>query len=429
MSTEGIRLQAPAGACYDTGLMRVVLTAMAVLAASAVAQKAAPAQTSASCNAAAPEPIVHVAVPASPFQALPTADGCWAFVSLSGTPEISPQIALLKRSGGAISIVRTTKIPPGSGNPTGMTLTHDGKLLAVATGPGVAFFDVDNFITGDSNALRGYWHDDVVTAGRVYANVSKDDRYLFVSDESARSITVLDLAAARTRGFEQARAIGKIPTRISPIALTFSADGRYLFTTSQNMPGLGWPLECKPERAADPATASPDHPQGAVLVVDVRRATTNPATSVVSTIKAGCNPVRLVPSPSGERAYVTARNDNALLVFDTRKLVGDGTHALLAKVPVGSAPVGVAVIDQGKRILVTNSNRFNSREDDRQTLTVIDAARVAEGAGAVLGSVPAGAFPREMRVTADGRTLLLTNYISKTVDVIDLARLPVTPTR
>jgi DNA-binding beta-propeller fold protein YncE len=401
------------------------------LAAAAVITNAivltVPAQTASSCNAPAPEPIVHVAVTGNPFQALPTADGCWAFVSLSGTPESSPQIALLKRARGSISVVREFKIPSGHGNPTGMALTQDGKVLAVTTGPGVLFFDVGRFIAGAADALSGYWHDDVGTAGRVYANISSDDRYLFVSDEGAQAITVLDLAAARKNGFEHAKAIGKIPVGLHPVALTFSRDGKYLYTTSQNMANFGWPIECKPANASSLA-AAPDHPQGAVLVIDVARAAKDPATSVVSTIKAGCNPVRLVINPSGNRAYVSARTDNALLVFDTRRFISDAPHALLATVPTGTAPVGVAVINDGRRILVTNSNRWNSTPDDRQTLTVIDAARVTEGARAVLGSVPAGAFPREMRVTADGRTLFLTNFNSHTVDVIDLARLPLTST-
>ena len=56
--------------------------------------------------------------------------------------------------------------------------------------------------------------------------------------------------------------------------------------------------------------------EGAILVVDVARATRDPAKAVVGAAPAGCNPVRLATSPSGEVAYVTARTDNALLAFD-----------------------------------------------------------------------------------------------------------------
>ena len=45
----------------------------------------------------------------------------------------------------------------------------------------------------------------------------------------------------------------------------------------------------------------------------------------------------------------------------------------------------------------------------------------------ILGTVPAGVFPRELRVTKNQQTLLLTNLGSKTLAVIDVARLPLEP--
>lgn len=145
---------------------------------------------------------------------------------------------------------------------------------------------------------------------------------------------------------------------------------------------------------------------------------------MVSTAPAGCSPVRLVTSPKGDVAYVSARASNALLAFDTKKLVDDPANARIGTVPAGIAPVGVEVVDGGKRVVVTSSNRFGGGASDPQRLTVIDTARIASGAAAVLGTIPAGAFPRELRTTADGRTLLLTNFASQSVQMIDVARLP-----
>jgi DNA-binding beta-propeller fold protein YncE len=125
-------------------------------------------------------------------------------------------------------------------------------------------------------------------------------------------------------------------------------------------------------------------------------------------------------------AYVTARTDNAILAFDTGKLLADPANALVGRVPVGVAPVGMAVINGGARIAVTNSNRFGN-SDAPQSLSIIDAQQIASGEAAVLGSVPAGVFPRELRVTDDQRTLLLTNFGSKNLAVIDVARLPLEP--
>jgi DNA-binding beta-propeller fold protein YncE len=62
-------------------------------------------------------------------------------------------------------------------------------------------------------------------------------------------------------------------------------------------------------------------------------------------------------------------------------------------------------------------------------LTVLDAAKIQEESAAILGSIPAGALPREMAVSSDGRTLFLTNFASQSLQVIDIARLPISPAR
>ena len=72
---------------------------------------------------------------------------------------------------------------------------------------------------------------------------------------------------------------------------------------------------------------------------------------------------------------------------------------------------------------MTNSNRYGN-SDASQSLTVIDTTKMGAGANAVLGTVPVGVFPRELSVTSDQRTLLLTNFGSKTLAIMDAARLP-----
>jgi hypothetical protein len=85
--------------------------------------------------------------------------------------------------------------------------------------------------------------------------------------------------------------------------------------------------------------------------------------------------------------------------------------------------VGIAIVDSGARVVVTNSNRFAGDGGDRQPLTVVDAAKLREGGKkSVLGEIQAGGFPREERVSADGRTLFVTNFTSMTLEMIDLVR-------
>jgi DNA-binding beta-propeller fold protein YncE len=94
---------------------------------------------------------------------------------------------------------------------------------------------------------------------------------------------------------------------------------------------------------------------------------------------------------------------------------------------VGTAPVGVGVIEDGRKIVVTNSNRFLGGAADKQTLVVLDASKVPAGTAAILGTIPAGGFPREIRLTSDRLTLLLTNFTSRTVELINLQQMPLQP--
>lgn len=327
---------------------------------------------SADCETAAKDPITFVDVRENVFQALPTEDDCWVFASLAGRGRQQSSIAVLEHRDGSLKLRHTVPI---AGNPTGMVLTHDGRLLIVADGPQVAFVDVQKLTDGRRDAVLGYLEEPNVL-GRIYVNVTHDDRYLFVADENVATITVVDLSKIRASNFKEVAIVGKIPTGAAPIALTFSSDERFLFATSQAAPpGYGWPASCKRETSDDQTKVLAF---GAVHVIDVERAKTDPTHSIVRSFPAGCNAVRLVLSPSGDRVYVTARANDALQIFDTSKLVGDTTGALISRVTVGTAPVGIAVIDSGRKVIVTNSNRFGGGANDDQVLTVID---VSHGGG------------------------------------------------
>lgn len=389
---------------------------------------------SAACNPQMVEPITHVKID-RPFDAIPTRDGCWIFVS--GGPARKIGVAVLRRTGGSIEQVRFLVMDsfnvegPRIAFSSGLVLTHDEKILIGAARSGATFLDVERLISGQGDPVLGHLSHDIFGAragGALIVNVTSDDKYLFISQESGAAISVVDLARARASSFRDTGAIiGSIPTGEAPISLVFSPDERYLYATSQGPPkGHGWPIDCRPQgKRTDP----PDHVQGAIVVIDVERAKADPASSVMTSVRAGCNPVRLALSPDGGTAYVTARTDDALLAFDTQRIMTDAATAFIGRVPVGIAPVGVAVIDGGSKVVVANSNRFAGGSGDRSDLTVIDAKKIDTGASAVLGTIPAGAFPRQMHLTADGRTLLVTNANSGTLQVIDLTRLSLQPVK
>src|SRR5262249_59120203 len=125
--------------------------------------------------------------------------------------------------------------------------------------------------------------------------------WLFVSDEFAQTITVIDLARARSGGFGQDAIVGTIPVGRAPIALTFSPDERFLYTTSEvARRNWGWSAVCFPEGVTPPPPV-PTVPSGAVIVIDVERAKRDPSNAVVARVPAGRPPGRVRP-PRGGRA-------------------------------------------------------------------------------------------------------------------------------
>ena len=391
-----------------------VVRALGCITVSGLTAQAQPVR----CNAPNASPSLAVTLPSTPFSAIPSPDGCWVFVSLTG--ETNKGIAVLKRGDGRLELSR---VVPLESPPQAMAVTHDGKFLIAPAFNQIIFLDVQRLRTGAANPVLGAFSDEA--GGSGYADVTPDDKLLFVSEEAARSIAVIDLERARANGYQADAILGRIPTGNGPIALAISLDGKWLYSTSQiALPDWNWPKACKAQGTS--SSTELINPEGAIILVDVERARIEPAHSVVARIPAGCHPVRMAISPRGDRLYVTARNNNAVLAFDAAKLRSDPENALVGTTQVGEAPVPVIVIDDGRKVVVGNSNRF-ARAGFPQTLTVVDTARMAGGAGAVLGTIPAGAFPRGLSMSSDGLTLFLTNAGSNSLQIIDLGRLPLTP--
>jgi DNA-binding beta-propeller fold protein YncE len=156
---------------------------------------------------------------------------------------------------------------------------------------------------------------------------------------------------------------------------------------------------------------------------DAAKAVRDPATSVVRRIDAGCSPVRVVVSPEGRVVWVTARGSNALVAFDERALVDGAAATPIAVVPVGAAPVGLHFLRHGTLLAVANSNRF-AEPSSPQTISFVDVAKGLAGASdALVGTVAAGAFPRELVSSRDGSKLYVTNFGSASVEVVPIAAL------
>ena len=343
-----------------------------------------------------------VSVPGSPFGVAAAPEGQWAFVAVPDGVEV------LRADGSlAPAVVRT--IPVG-GSPAGVTITPDGRYLLAADGSGAVVISVARAERGTAGAVLGILS---VPSGGALADsaievaVPPDGQFAFVSLEYADRAVVFNLGKALRAGFGAADYVGSVPLGQAAVGMAVSPDGRWLYATSE-------------------AVQSPHSPaggqHGTLTVVGLRRAETDPASSVVATVNAGCQPVRVITAAGGSEVWVTARGSDDLLCFSAGRLVSDPARALVASVRVGEAPVGLAAVHSGSLIVVADSDRF-SASGATADLDVVNVAAALSRGRAVVGHIPSGSFPREMALLPDG-TLLVSNYASSQVEAVDVASIP-----
>jgi DNA-binding beta-propeller fold protein YncE len=334
-----------------------------------------------------------VQVGGSPFDVAVTPNG-FGFVSL--------------RKHNPLVVMNTTHTVPTVrnqvllANPEGETFTHNGKYLLVAGGNGMTVFSVSDLEAGGTTSVGSLG----VPGGKGALEVvtSPDDRYAFVTLQNSHKVAVFNLQKALSSTFSSADVVGTIPLNLDPTGITTSPDGRYLYVVS----GL--------------SSSAADSGMGTLSIVSMSRAEIHPASSVVANDNAGCGPARVITSDNGKYVWVTSGGGNALEAFAADKLTSDPTHALVAKVAVGEIPLGLELIKNGTQMVVADSNRdkVNNAVAD---LAVVDVAKALAGQPALLGTIKSGLAPRQFALSRNGRTLLVTNTDSGTVESVNVGQI------
>lgn len=346
-------------------------------------------------------------VPGAPFGVVVTPDDRWAFVSAVGSIDV-----LRLGPGGSLAPAVVRSIPVRAPERAlGEALTPDGRYLLAASGTGGAVvISVARAEQGRADPLLGTLDDPHGGLGAIEVAVSRDGRFAFVTQEGSAAAAVFNLHKALTKGFGSADFVGTVPLGLAPVGMAVSPDGRWLYATSEL------------ERKAQPGPGTGGR-TGTLTVIDLRRAETHPALSVVATVAAGCNPVRVVTSAGGRAVWVTARGSDDLLCFSAATLRTDPARALVAVTRVGEAPVGLMPVRGGTSVIVADSNRF-STTGTAADLAVVNVAAALAGKPAATGRLPAGQFPREMALEPGGAVLLVTNFGSGQLEAVSVPTVP-----
>jgi DNA-binding beta-propeller fold protein YncE len=342
-----------------------------------------------------------VRVRGSPFGVVIVPGGRYAVDSVPGP---QGRLAVLVLGGGGPRLLRVVTLQPASGAVLGMAISPDGKYLAVTETSQTALVSLPQHLHRGASLVRGVLSDRGF--GAIEAAFSADGSHLFVTDENTETVNVFNVAKALHDGFSSPGvAVGRVPVGLAPVGMTLSPDGRLLYVTSEGPDVMG---------GLEPM------PYGLLQVINVAKAETDPMAARVAKVRAGCQPVRVQLSDGGALAWVTARGSNALLAFDTARLATEPSHALQAVVGVGMAPEGVLITGNGRYALTADSARFTA-PGEPQVVSVIDTAAALAGRKALIGTVPAGAFPREFAYDPVTHQAVLTNFGSATVETFPAA--------
>jgi DNA-binding beta-propeller fold protein YncE len=275
----------------------------------------------------------------------------------------------------------------------------------------------------------------VQAAGAIETASSAHGRYVFVSLEYGSPggvIAVYRIGSTSAPRFGSSDYVGEIMLGSAVVGSALSPDGRYLYATSEvarqspaprrGRETLFQPGETPAQRVASRVRNSGRaglEPDGTLSVISVATAERDPTRAVLATVPALQQPVRVAVSPDGSVVWVTARASDRLLAFSAAKLLSDPARALLADVRVGTAPVGVAVADNGKRVIVADSNRFNTA-GAHAAITIVGARAALARRPAIIANLRAGLFPREVAVEPDG-VALVSNFASDQLEAINIA--------
>ena len=290
----------------------------------------------------------------------------------------------------------------------GLAFSKDGKKI-FCSGAGDEVVHVFSFTDGflfnpEKIKLRSH-KQRAIPAGLC---TSSDGKTLFVANVWGHRITEVDLVNKEVRGEvlmstnalmvvedkkdkkDDAKTNDEKPPEEDEAALTKRAEALLDQTQSADP----FPYDCVLDEKRDRLYVTL-WAQAAVAVIDV------PTRRVVDRWATEEHPNEMLISKSGQHLFVANANRNTVTVLET--LSGKTVETLLAELqpnsPPGNTPNSLALSPDEKTLFVANANI--------NTVAVFDVSTL--GKSRSLGFIPVGWYPTSVRVTPDGKRLLVTN--------------------
>jgi DNA-binding beta-propeller fold protein YncE len=341
--------------------------------------------------------------------------GRYAAVLLAGyTPH---EVVVVELNTGAI----TCRVPLHEAF-YGLTFSADGRAL-YCSGGGDEVVHRFSFLHGQlTNQTEIRVHEPTLRAVPCGLAVDRAEKRLFVADVLGESVAevalgpkpaIVDIGVGTTpahtvmepiiplKMFEFAAAgarweAGSYNTRslMSLVAKELMDDIRTEIGFYGNDPAYSYPYDCRLDEQRQRLYVSL-WAQAAVCVIDLATG------KALTRWPAEDHPCEMALTRSGKLLYVANANRNTVTVFDTAtgQTLETIWAAFFPDAPPGSTPNSLALSPDEKTLFVANANV--------NAVAVFDVSR--RGKSISDGFIPAGWYPTSVRVTPDGRHLLVAN--------------------
>ncbi len=279
----------------------------------------------------------------------------------------------------------------------GLVFSHMGEHLycSGASSEGIRAFNVRDgrLVDGELIPLRDA-QEKGIPCGLA---ISGDNRRLYIANVWGQSVGALDVMEKKP--LFDLKLTAAAPTFVVPPAQpldddTAAATKRAEAARIKTMADAPFPYACALDEDRDRLYVSL-WAQAAIAEISLASRT------VVRTIAVEDHPNELLLSASGRQLYVANANRNTVSVIDTA--TGRVAETLLASLypdlPPGATPDGLALSPDGTLLFVANATI--------DAVAVFDVAQ--PGRSRSLGLIPTGWYPTAVRVTPDGRRLLIAN--------------------
>jgi YVTN family beta-propeller protein len=278
----------------------------------------------------------------------------------------------------------------------GLAFSPDGKQL-FCSGAGDELVHVFGFSDGYLNAHREiHLREAKLRSVPSGLAVSRDGKNLYVANLFGQRVSYVGLADSKTNG-----------------ETVFSANALLSFATNSTATEDEAAIAKRAEAALEDARSDQPYPyacvvdegrqrlyvsfwaQACVAVIDLN------TRALITRWATEEHPNEMLLSKSGKHLFVANANRNSVSVLDaeTGKTVETLVAELLPNSPPGNTPNSLALSPNEKHLFVANANI--------NTVAVFDVS--TPGKSASIGFIPVGWYPTSVRVTPDGKKLLVAN--------------------